>query len=267
MQDLKTGDSDSAATLSTSSVLPLPVFSSAAPSASPYLTQLLLWQMLDSSFPVGSFAHSNGLEAAVTTRVVRDRPSLQRFLLLSLHHTAASQLPTVRHAHLLVSPSPSSPPLSDDASSLSSLDEWYDSTVTSSLQRTSSRDLGQSFLSTFLSTHPHLSQPASRLLLSSLPHHHYPVIFSCCLSLLPLPLPVIAHAHLFLSLRCQLSAAVRLNLLGPREAQSLHAELTSHLLSLCAEWQHSGLQDSYGVHLIDLLCQSHTRLHTRLFVT
>jgi len=43
-------------------------------------TDWLLWQLADSAFPSGGFAHSGGLEAAVQLGVVSDPSSLEVFL-------------------------------------------------------------------------------------------------------------------------------------------------------------------------------------------
>ena len=240
-------------------------FSSLASSCS----LLRVFQVLDSSFPVGGFAHSNGLEAAVAFRVVTDRPSLLRFLRLQLTHTAASQLPTIRHAHRICSPISSPPP--PPPVTLQALDGWYDSTCTSSIQRAASSTLGQSFLSTFLSTQPPQPSPSTTVtshLSPPLPHHHFPVVWSLCLTALHVPLPLLLSLHLYLTLRSLLSAAVRLDLVGPREAQSLLSQLSAEECAELAEkWKEAELHSTYGLHEVDLLCQSHGRLFTRLFVT
>ena len=226
---------------------------------------LCLWQLLDSSFPVGSFAHSSGLEAAVAFGVVRGRPSLVAFVRLALRHAAVSQLPTVRHAMLLTQLSGGGADGALDPPTLALLDAWYDCTVTSSVQRLASRSLGASFLATIGAAQPAASAVQSLLPLADA---HFPVAFGAALSALSLPPSVALLAHLYLALRALLSAAVRLDLVGPREAAALQARLSeSDVAELAEQCSAASLHDTHGLHDIDALCQAHGRLFTRLFVT
>src|SRR5215207_450299 len=56
----------------------------------------LIWQLCDSAFPTGGFAHSSGLEAAWQQGEVRDGPELQSWLETSLRQLGRSAVPFVR---------------------------------------------------------------------------------------------------------------------------------------------------------------------------
>src|SRR5262249_51330031 len=58
----------------------------------------LIWQLADSAFPTGGFAHSFGLEAAWHQDEV-DATSLPRFVSAAIGQAARSGLPFVTHAH------------------------------------------------------------------------------------------------------------------------------------------------------------------------
>src|ERR1700749_2765699 len=59
----------------------------------------LLWQLADSAFPTGGFAHSAGLEAAWQHGEVRNRNELVSFVEASLHQLGRAALPFVTAAH------------------------------------------------------------------------------------------------------------------------------------------------------------------------
>jgi hypothetical protein len=58
----------------------------------------LLWQLVDSAFPTGGFAHSGGLEAAWQHGEVRGRVDLSSFLDASLLQAGHAMLPFVTAA-------------------------------------------------------------------------------------------------------------------------------------------------------------------------
>lgn len=58
-----------------------------------------VWQLIDSAFPTGGFAHSGGLEAAWKHGEVRNRSEFEGFLESSLNQWAYASFPFVSTAH------------------------------------------------------------------------------------------------------------------------------------------------------------------------
>ena len=95
---------------------------------------------------------------------------------------------------------------------------------------------------------------------------HYAPMFGITLRVLGLPLEQAQELFLHLALRGVSSAAVRLGLLGPHEAQRLQDELggvQEAVLCRCGPLPLSEL--SQPSPLIDLIGATHDRLYTRLF--
>ena len=63
------------------------------------MTPWLVLQLADSAFPVGGFAHSSGLEAAVQSGWVRDVRSIENFCVDCVRQAGAFSLPFVRASH------------------------------------------------------------------------------------------------------------------------------------------------------------------------
>src|SRR5919204_2289710 len=59
----------------------------------------MVWQVIDSAFPTGGFAHSGGLEAAWQAREVTDAGTLRGFLRGSILQAGHGGLPVLNAAH------------------------------------------------------------------------------------------------------------------------------------------------------------------------
>src|SRR6478672_7199173 len=94
-----------------------------------------IWQLADSAFPTGSFAHSWGLEAAWQSGEVADLAALRRFVLDTLEQAGRGVLPLVNVAHR-------------QPERLSELDAIADLFLTNPVANRASRAQGRAFSST-----------------------------------------------------------------------------------------------------------------------
>ena len=60
------------------------------------MSDWLTWQVVDSAFPTGAFAHSGGLEAAWQQGEVKDLDALRAFLDASVQQAGYASLPLVK---------------------------------------------------------------------------------------------------------------------------------------------------------------------------
>jgi len=231
-------------------------------SAAPVAADWLLWQLIDSAFPTGGFAHSAGLEAAHQQGELRDGAALASFLESAMLQMGRSSLPMVMSAHR-------------DPERFSEIDTFCDATLRSTVANRASRAQGQAFLiaadRTFASptANPDIPSPLtelrSRVRREQLPGH-LAVVLGACTGILNLPRMTVAMASLFLTMRGMISAAVRLAIVGPMEAQAIQ-----HDLSPIARWIANRFIDlplenvAQSSPLIDILQGGHDRLYSRLF--
>jgi urease accessory protein len=97
--------------------------------------------------------------------------------------------------------------------------------------------------------------------------HHAPM-FGAVTRALDLSLGDARRVFRFQHLRGVASAAVRLGLLGPLEAQAMQRDLIPRAEELLAKTAHFGLDDLAQTHPIAELCASrHDTLYSRLFMS
>src|SRR5262245_21730160 len=93
----------------------------------------LVWQLNDSSFPSGGFAHSGGLEACVQHGEVSGLEDVRSFARQSLSQAGRSVMPLVTAAHR-------------DTKDLAKLDELCDVFLSNPVANRASRAQGRAFL-------------------------------------------------------------------------------------------------------------------------
>lgn len=213
---------------------------------------LLAWQLVDSAFPSGGFAHSWGLEAACQAGEVADERALWRFVQESLWQAGYATLPLVNAAH-------ASPARLDE------LDAIADAFLTNHVANRASRVQGKALVSACarIWSSDRLRELDGR---GRLRFAHQGPVAGAVMQLLGVPLDVTQRITLFVASRGVLAAAVRLGTIGPYRAQQLqHAcgEIIERVLAACSSLDESSLAQT--APLVDVLQASHDRLYSRLF--
>ena len=114
------------------------------------VSDFTLWQLADSAFPTGGFAHSSGLEAAWQHGEVRNRDELVSFIEAGLQQLAHASLPFVMAAF-------------DLPEQLGELDQLCDVFLTNHVANRASRSQGRAMLSAVERIFPELGICAASL--------------------------------------------------------------------------------------------------------
>lgn len=206
----------------------------------------LVWQLADSAFPTGGFAHSAGLEAAWQHGEIRTRSDLAVFLKNQITQCGRVSLPFVAQAHL-------------DSSRLAELDATFDTFTSNHVANRASRLQGKAFLTAVeraFSTAPKLKTT----------HGHLAPVYGVILAALGIDRHTSLRLFLFGQLRSTVSSAVRLGIVGPLEAQGIQNSLAAHAEQT---FQRSSMLDldeiAQTAPLADLWQGAHDRLYSRLF--
>ena len=212
------------------------------------------WQLADSAFPAGGFAHSAGLESAFHQGLVSDVVSLGSFLETLIQDSARGVVPLLAAVH------------SGDQS-LSRVDEWCDAFLSNHVANRASRVQGRSFLAAAEAAFDisEISDLRERVAEGELSGHHAPLVGRIT-SLLSLPLRRTVAWFLYTQLRDVISAAVRLNVIGPLAGQSLISRFGTFVQHEAdAAVQRSVDDVAITSPLLELVATRHDQLYSRLF--
>lgn len=215
----------------------------------------LIWQLVDSAFPSGSFAHSGGLEAAWQHGHVPGGSGLRGFLRESLWQAAYGSVPLILSAHA-------------QPAQLAEFDALADAFLSNHVTNRASRAQGRALLATSRSVFPAVSslEDAYTLCLTHKLAQHLAPVFGIVTAGLKLTRTETTHAFLYQTLRGLVSSAVRLSIVGPLEGQRIQAEFSPELDDIAAAAEKLTLDDlSQCSPLQDLFQATQDRLYSRLF--
>lgn len=216
------------------------------------ITDWLAWQVVDSAFPTGVFAHSWGLEAAWQQGEVANVDALRRFLEASLQQTAYGALPLLVAAHR-------------QPDRWRALDELADAFLTNAVANRASRVQGRTLVSTAARVWPSDAMAAVAASTENGCAHVAP-ISGVVFQLIGVPLETARTATLFGTARGVLSAAVRLGIIGSYHAQRMQHEAGRDLPRLLERSRALDADDvCQTAPVLDLLHAGHDRLYSRLF--
>jgi urease accessory protein len=216
-------------------------------------TPWLVWQLVDSAFPTGAFAHSFGLEAAWQQGEVT-AASLPTFVADTVSQAGHGSLPFVCSAH-------------DDPRGLARVDGRCDAFLRNAVANRASRVQGRAWLGTVERSFPTAAIIAlcGSIRSTGGPRHFAPS-FGATLRVLDIDRRETSRLFLFGVARGTFSAAVRLGVVGTMDAQRMLAGCSTALDRVLARSDGLTMEEAaQTAPLIDLWQASHDRLYSRLF--
>lgn len=202
----------------------------------------LLYQLADSAFPAGAFAHSLGLEALRGVGGLRGEHDLVLRLGELAWHTAHATLPFLGDAHR------DDPSVADHAA---------DRFLSSHVANRASRAQGRAFLIAAEAMFEHRLE---------LPCGHLAAALGATLARADIALDDARQLVMFSTLRSAMSAAVRLGVIGPLRAQRLLLEISPGAERALLETRDLRAASACSISpLVELAQTAHDRLYARLF--
>ena len=215
---------------------------------------LLLWQLIDSAFPSGGFAHSAGLEASVQHGHVVDAEDVRAFARQAVAQCGRSALPLVTAAH-------------QHPEEFAELDRLTDVFLSNPVANRASRAQGRALLTSIARSFPaSIAASLEASIRSEGLSGHYAPVFGRLFAALDVNLGETQRAFLFIAARGVSSAAVRLGILGAYDAQAMQAALSPDIDAVIHDCSALAPQEiAQTAPLIDLFQSTHDRLYSRLF--
>ena len=226
---------------------------------------LALFQLIDTFFPTGAFAHSFGLETYVQDGQVTDRDTFEELLRSILHHgmrnmDATAVVLAYKAAH------------ANDIERVAILDARLTALKLPRESREGSIKIGKQFLRNalrlFIERNAKMLEVyEQRIRLGECAGHHS-IAHGLVMAVASIDLPLSLLGYLHAYVVSQVSAAVRLIPLGATEGQLIIQSIRPDLLEIVAFAQKAEMED-LGCFTpgLDIRSMQHERLYSRLFIS
>ncbi|HEX7792928.1 MAG TPA: urease accessory UreF family protein [Vicinamibacterales bacterium] len=214
-----------------------------------------LLHLCDSLFPIGSFAHSDGLEAATATGEIQTVRDLRSWMEVTLTETLRRiEGPAVARAwdaatHL-------------EPALLARIDDEVYALRPSSTARESTRAMGTRLLKTWQQIRPHESAAITRL---ERPHLTLPVAFGVVAAASDIGSPAAIEGFIYTRLASTISAAMRLMPLGQRDGHELLAGTLARVPALAEAIATDDSPLGGFTPMLDVTVMSQQYVESRLF--
>ena len=216
-----------------------------------------LLHLVDSALPTGSFAYSYGLESSITTGLINSPSALRNYLYAYVQQAGSAELPFINSTFQLTEKSPG----------FATVAEEYDAQLLVPALRNASAVQGRNWLKLLATFYPEAElDTITHWFVTQEIAPHFTLVFTLSLQRAGFALAELQAMYLHLLLRDQLSAAIRLGLLGPLAGHQLQHDFYAvfeHILARSAGKVYG--EATRSAFVLEMAQVLHQNLYSRLF--
>lgn len=219
------------------------------------ISSIKLLQLADSSLPTGGFVFSSGLEAMARLGWLRNSDDMYNYLDVQLSQACSAEIPFINSIYNNLS----------IKAELLVIMQYYDAFTQIEEIRSASSRQARSWLDILSTIEPSIRH-SSKLLFELEVKLHYLPVFAFSLASINIELQTIRELFIYMILRDQISAAVRLGLTGPSKG----AAILSHMLGKSEKYINLYKDTIYteafrAAPMLEIAQAAHNTLYTKLF--
>ncbi|HEX3703644.1 MAG TPA: urease accessory UreF family protein [Vicinamibacterales bacterium] len=218
---------------------------------------LSLLHLCDSLFPLGAFAHSDGLEAAVHAGLVSNAADLDAWLTACLDEVIGrGEGPAVAAAWTAAR--------AGDWEAIARLDRDLVAMRPAAESRAAMRTMGRRLIATWQTIHGGSASSGSALL-DAHGGAALPVAFGIAAASAGIDRHSAGEGYAYTRLAASVSAAMRLMSIGQIEAHTLLARIRRRIPAVVDELERRGALPESFTPMLDIMTMTHRAVHSRLF--
>ncbi|MBU6120888.1 urease accessory protein UreF [Hymenobacter siberiensis] len=216
-----------------------------------------LLHLVDSALPTGSFAYSYGLESSHTFGLLRSSGDLRQYLYAYLQQAGSVELPFMHSAFQLTEKSPKF---------LTLAEEYNAQLLVPGLYKASAVQ-GRNWLKLLATFYPEAElECITNWFATQETPPHFTLVFTLALQRAGFALDELQAMYLHMLLRDQLSAAIRLGLLGPLEGHQLQHDFYAVFEHILAAQAGKGYGEAVrSAFMLDVAQVLHEDIYSKLF--
>lgn len=214
---------------------------------------LTLLQISDSVFPTGGFSHSVGVESALKHNIVTNKNELKDCFGYCLENAGSFGIPFVTAAYNACW----------EIQKLVAMDNHCDVCTPNHVAKRASTRQGKSMLDTCSKA---FRNQQMTLLLDKLQCCHLPVVYGAVCGIMELDIQSTLTTFLYSTLRTSIASSIRLDKVGPIEAQVIQTDLQKRIPDIVDRYKEKSTDDVCVVFpIIDLVQNAHDNMFSKLF--